>query len=140
MNEIIFFALFQTNMGHNYLRPPQKMGAQRCGRLAITSPRGETLLTKVVRYYITNKNVPRGVGQSFLQLELFTHLVLRPWFRMEVKTHCQKWLTARFFGSARCMGFLESWVLGSMWFWCHCYLYQNGVLTFGPSSWGTGDL
>ena len=26
---------------HNYLRPPPKMGAQRCGRLAISSPRGE---------------------------------------------------------------------------------------------------
>ena len=43
-------------------------------------------------------------------------------------------------GVVRCMGFLESWVLVSIWVSSHYDMYRNGILTFGPSSWGTGDL
>ena len=41
-----------------------------------------------------------GGGQFHLQVELFTHLVLGPWFRMEVKPHGEKGLSATLFGSA----------------------------------------
>ena len=44
------------------------------------------------------------------------------------------------FGVGRCGGSLKSWVLVFMSFWSHYHMYRNGTLTFGPSSWGTGDL
>ena len=44
------------------------------------------------------------------------------------------------FGYARCMGFLERWVLVSIWVWPHYCMNRNGILTFGFSSSRTGDL
>ena len=89
--------IIYEDLRHNYLRPPQKMGAQRCGRLAITSPRGEgdpNIIDQSCLALYEEQKCTRGVRQFYLKVELFTHLDLRPWFRMEVKTHCQKGLRA----------------------------------------------
>ena len=59
---------------------------------------------------------PWGVGQFYVMPELFTHLVLRPWFRMEVKPHFEKGLGATLLGSAR-VGYRQGVGFWS-WFWC----------------------
>ena len=45
----------------------------------------------------------------------------------------------RHFWACEKLGFSRIWGLGFIWDWSHYYMYRNGTLTFGFSSWGSGD-
>ena len=51
----------------------------------------------------------KGLGKFHLQLEIFRHLVPIPWFRMELKTHCDQFLDLREVGFSSRDGF---WFIG----------------------------
>ena len=101
---------------------------------------GGTVLSQVVGYYMGNKNDFRSGGVNLTSSwRYWASFVLdlgsgwssnRPW----EKVFLDSWW------GVRCRAFLESWVLVYIWFSSHYHMYRNGILTFGPSSWGTGDL
>ena len=97
---------------------------------------GGTVLSQVVGYYMGTK-MTSGVGGPVGDIG-------PPLSRALVWNGAQTFLGKRGFwtvgGVVRCGAFLESWVLVYIWFSSHYHMYRNGMLTFGLSSWGTGDL
>ena len=101
---------------------------------------GGTVLSRVVGYYMGNKNDFRSGGSISPPAGDIGPPLSWTWVPDGAQTVLGKrgfWTVG---GGVRCGAFLESWDLVYIWFSSHYHMYQNGILTFGLSSWGTGDL
>ena len=101
---------------------------------------GRTLIGQVVGYCMGNKNDIGSGGSISPPAGDIGPPLSWTWVWNGAQNRLEKRRSWTGGGVVRCMGFLESWVLVSIWVSSHYDMYRNGILTFGPSSWGTGDL
>ena len=101
---------------------------------------GRTLIGQVVGYCMGNKNDIGSGGSISPPAGDIGPPLSWTWVWNGAQNRLEKRRIWTVGGVVRCMGFLESWVLVSIWVSSHYDMYRNGILTFGPSSWGTGDL
>ena len=101
---------------------------------------GGTVLSQVVGYYMGNKNDSRSGGSISPPAGDIGPPLSWTWVSDGIQNTLGKMGIWTVGGVVKCRVFPESWVLVYIWFSPHYYMYQNGILTFGPSSGGTGDL
>ena len=101
---------------------------------------GGTVFSQVVGYYMGNKNDSGSGGSISPPAGDIGPPLSSTWVPDGVENTLGKMGILTVGGVVKCRVFPESWVLVSMWFSPHYYMYQTGILTFGPSSKRTGDL